>query len=604
MSLSLVALLWTATAALRGEEPAQLTPSEMALQKILGAGTPDPLPLWPGRPPQFMENATPEVVTEEARLRNVSVPTISLYLPPPEKRTGLAVIVCAGGGYGGLDWRTHVAYAAHVFNAKGVAVIGLKYRTRPPHLVSNEGIQALTLLDAKRAVRLVRSRAAEWQLDPHKIGIVGYSAGANLAMNLAAKFDAGDPQAADPVERQSSRPDFAVGLGVWHWRKPVSPFHFPSNAPPVYLVHATTDKPLELPQQIKADLLKLGVPVRLDLFEEGGHGVGNLIPTRVQHGFPPAQWPELFLKWFATLAPGGKQATEGWKKFEGNPVLGGKYGTCFDISVLREDGKYRMWLSWRPKGSVALVESADGIHWSEPPQIVLGPRKETGWENSINRPCVLKRADGYHLWYTGQTKSNSWIGYATSPDGVAWKRMSDKPVLSAERPWERVAVMCPHVVWDAEAKLFRMWYSGGEQNEPNAIGYATSPDGLVWTKQVANPVFSPDPNCPWEKHKVTACQVEKRSDWHVMFYIGFRDEAHAQIGVARSRDGITNWQRLPQNPIVRPGANAWDHAACYKPYAIFDGAQWLLWYNGRHGHLEQIGVAFHAGEDLGFETAK
>jgi predicted GH43/DUF377 family glycosyl hydrolase len=85
-----------------------------------------------------------------------------------------------------------------------------------------------------------------------------------------------------------------------------------------------------------------------------------------------------------------------------------------------------------------------------------------------------------------------------------------------------------------------------------------------------------------------------------MFYIGFRDEDHAQIGIARSRDGITNWQRHPANPVVRPGADQWDHDACYKPYAVFDGHKWLLWYNGRHGSLEQIGVVLHSGEDLGF----
>ncbi len=294
--LAMVALLRASAV-----EPAQLTSGESAHQQLLGTNTPAPVALWPGRPPRFVENAGPEVVTDEARIRNVSVPTISVYLPPPEKRTGMALIVCAGGGYGGLDWKTHVVYAAQVFNPRGVTVIGLKYRTRPPHMVDNAGIQALTLLDAGRAVRLVRQRAAEWQLDPHQIGLAGYSAGANLAMNLAAHFDAGDPAAADPIERQSSRPDFAIGLGVWHWRQAASPFQFPSNAPPVYLVHATTDKPVELPQQIKADLTKLGVPVRLDLFEEGGHGVGNLIPTRVQHGFPPAQWPELFLKWYANL---------------------------------------------------------------------------------------------------------------------------------------------------------------------------------------------------------------------------------------------------------------------------------------------------------------
>jgi predicted GH43/DUF377 family glycosyl hydrolase len=253
---------------------------------------------------------------------------------------------------------------------------------------------------------------------------------------------------------------------------------------------------------------------------------------------------------------------------------------------------------------VALVESQDGIHWSEPPQIVLGPRKETGWEDDINRPFVLKRADGYHLWYTGQAKGHSWIGYATSPDGVTWQRLSDRPVLTADQPWEKVAVMCPSVLWDERTKLFRMWYSGGEQNEPNAIGYATSPDGLTWTKHTGNPIFVPDPQAPWEQHKVTGGQVEKCGDWHVMFYIGFRDEPHAQIGIARSRDGITGWQRHPANPIVRPGAGTWDHDACYKPFAIFDGAQWLLWYNGRHGHLEQIGVVLHAGEDLGFDVAK
>ena len=80
-------------------------------------------------------------------------------------------------------------------------------------------------------------------------------------------------------------------------------------------------------------------------------------------------------------------------------------------------------------------------------------------------------------------------------------------MLSAEAPWEKVAVMCPHVLWDAEKRLYRMWYSAGEQYEPNSIGYATSPDGLHWTRHLKNPVFAADPARPWEQHKVTACQV-------------------------------------------------------------------------------------------------
>jgi predicted GH43/DUF377 family glycosyl hydrolase len=119
-------------------------------------------------------------------------------------------------------------------------------------------------------------------------------------------------------------------------------------------------------------------------------------------------------------------------------------------------------------------------------------------------------------------------------------------------------------------------------------------------KYERNPVLQPGPNSAWEKDRVTGCQVIRRGDWYLMFYIGFRDESHAQIGLARSRDGITGWQRHPANPLIRPGQDKWDHDAVYKPYAIFDGRRWLLWYNGRKGSVEQIGLALHEGEDLGF----
>src|SRR5579864_3484759 len=202
------------------------------------------------------------------------------------------------------------------------------------------------------------------------------------------------------------------------------------------------------------------------------------------------------------------------------------------------------------------------------------------------------------MWYTGQAAGHSAIGYATSRDGKTWARQSDKPVLSADQPWEKVAVMCPHVLWDDSQKQFRMWYSGGEQYEPDAIGYATSPDGLHWTKRPGNPIFKSDPSHAWERHKVTACQVTPNGDGFTMFYIGFRDTNHAAIGIARSRDGITGWQRHRDNPIIQPGKDAWDADACYKPFALFDGNKWLLWYNGRRGGVEQIGLAIHQGKDL------
>jgi hypothetical protein len=160
--------------------------------------------------------------------------------------------------------------------------------------------------------------------------------------------------------------------------------------------------------------------------------------------------------------------------------------------------------------------------------------------------------------------------------------------------------MCPHVLWDEETKQYRMWYSGGEQYEPDAIGHATGADGLSWTKRADNPIFRADSAQAWERHKVTACQVVRHGGWYVMFYIGFADVDHAQIGMARSRDGISGWERHPANPILRPGAGKWDADAIYKPFAIRGDGRWRLWYNGRRGSAEQIGMAIHEGDDLGF----
>ena len=89
-----------------------------------------------------------------------------------------------------------------------------------------------------------------------------------------------------------------------------------------------------------------------------------------------------------------------------------------------------------------------------------------------------------------------------------------------------------------------------------------------------------------------------------MFYIGYQNEDYAQIGMARSRDGVTGWERHPENPIIAPDPGRWDGEACYKPFVIYDGEKWLLWYNGRQGAVEQIGVAVHRGRDLGFEKSR
>ena len=317
----------------------------------------------------------------------------------------------------------------------------------------------------------------------------------------------------------------------------------------------------------------------------------------------PGLWPFTAI---AATAP----TTAGWKKFAGNPVLGGQYGVCFDVCVLHEDGKFRMWLSWRPKKSVAISESADGIHWSAP-RIVLAPNPASGWEDEVNRPVIVLRDGLYHMWYTGQswhpaasavgrTDGRSAIGYAVSTDGVQWVRKSLRPVLSPEAAWEKVALMSPHVLWNDKEETFRMWYSGGDQYEPNAIGHATSDDGIHWVKTASNPVLRPAPGHAWEQQRVAGAQVIEQDRWFYALYIGYRDVDHAQIGMARSRDGLSAWERCPDNPIIRSAGSGFDADACYKPYAVLAGGKWMLWYNGRNLHVEQIGLAMHDGHSLGF----
>lgn len=295
------------------------------------------------------------------------------------------------------------------------------------------------------------------------------------------------------------------------------------------------------------------------------------------------------------------ETTAGWIKSPNNPVLGGSLGTCFDVCLLKEQGIYRMWFSWRPKDSIAYVESADGISWDEP-IIALGPDTATQWEDKVSRPIVVKRQNEYHMWYTGQIKGQSRIGYATSHDGRTWTRASSKPVLSPDQEWEKVAVMAPHVNWNQTNGQYDMWYSGGEQYEPDAIGYASSPDGKTWAKHAGNPIFRANEQNDWERYKVAAGQVINDGEWYLMFYIGFYDDQNAFIGLARSRDGLNDWQRHPANPIIRPGLDpdAWDYKGVYKPFAIRENERWLLWYNGRRKNIEQIGLALHEGIDLGF----
>jgi hypothetical protein len=287
-----------------------------------------------------------------------------------------------------------------------------------------------------------------------------------------------------------------------------------------------------------------------------------------------------------------------FQKIKANPVVGPGLGTCFDVSVLREGSRYRMWFSWRDRKALALVESVNGISWTEPRVVIDAARSRWskwlhGRSNNVSRPSVVFHAGLYHIWFCEHRRQIS-IAYATSRDGVRWRRVRHA-VLKPDRVWEKDAVMCPCVLYDDRQKIFKMWYSGGEQCEPDAIGYATSRDGVTWKKETNNPVFAPDDRCDWERDRVTAMHVMQHAGEYYGFYIGFRDGFEDScIGVAKSTDGVTNWRRYTGNPILTPGPlGAWDDCNVYKPFVVRGDDEWMLYYNAsrRLDRVEQIGLA-------------
>lgn len=288
-----------------------------------------------------------------------------------------------------------------------------------------------------------------------------------------------------------------------------------------------------------------------------------------------------------------------FKKYENNPIYGDEErGTCFDVYVWKDNGKYRMDFSWRKTSSAAVCFSDDGIHWSDP-IITLAPDMTTGWEDRINRTCVIKAEGKYKMWYTGQNDMYSFIGYAESEDGIHFERYSKEPIMRPEFPYEGYSIMNPCVLYE-EGK-YKMWYSSGETYEPNVICYAESEDGIHFKKHITNPILMKKWQNSFEQDRLGGCQVIHTEDMgYVIFYIGYEDIDTARICVAHSENGITMWERSTLNPIVGPDKGGWDGDATYKPSAIWveEEKKWRVYYNGRLTNHEYIGFATYDKRNL------
>jgi len=278
--------------------------------------TPDVIKVWSGPVPGEAKFTPPENAYVErtsggvTRLGLVTEPTLTLYPAPKEKANGAMVIVCPGGGYNILAWDKEGTEIAEWLNTLGVSAAVLKYRVprRSP-----ESPHEAPLQDAQRAIRLIRSRAAEWEIDQNRIGILGFSAGGHLTVMAATHWETAAYPKQDAIDELSARPDFAIPiypayLGDEDNIGPLSPLvRVTKQTPPMFIAVTQDDKLRGVNAALLyVELSRNKVPAELHIYTRGGHGYG-LRPS----DHPVSQWPARCADWLKQqklLEPAAKAA--------------------------------------------------------------------------------------------------------------------------------------------------------------------------------------------------------------------------------------------------------------------------------------------------------
>lgn len=281
------------------------------------------LPLWPDSEiPNFIDTGEADVfdTSDIVRIRHIQKPDISVYLPSGRNATGKAAVVIPGGGYRVLAYDAGGSDIAKWLNSKGIAAIVLKYRL--PHTGNNIVGHKSPLMDAKRAMRLVRHNADRWSIDPKQVGVIGFSAGGHLASTLSTMFDHGDEDHPDPVERQSSRPDFSAlvypvissDTSIWHrgsfrallgddppeelLLKYSTEKQIKEDTPPTILIHSADDTSVPVQNSIIyfQALREKDIPAEMHIYPYGGHGFSLAIGRGHL-----STWPDRVIDWIFSL---------------------------------------------------------------------------------------------------------------------------------------------------------------------------------------------------------------------------------------------------------------------------------------------------------------
>lgn len=278
------------------------------------------LKVWPDGIPGSMRSETyfeESTMTGDivSRYTKVTVPSLTVFLPPEEKATGMAVLICPGGGYGVLAF-DHEGFAiARWLNNNGIAGIILKYRLPSDFIMKNKSIGPLQ--DAQEAIRIIRRNATQWKINQNRIGVIGFSAGGHLASTLSTHFD---EKVYEIKDTTSARPDFSLLI------YPVITFdssfthsgsrrnlvgdnpsevlirHFSNElmitarTPPAFLVHSSDDKAVPVKNSLVyyQGLVKNNIIAEMHIFQKGGHGYGLAVNSGTE-----SSWPDLCLRWLS-----------------------------------------------------------------------------------------------------------------------------------------------------------------------------------------------------------------------------------------------------------------------------------------------------------------
>ena len=260
---------------------------------LLAQTTPTVIPLWPNGAPGFESRRNEPEQAKDYWVRNIHNPSLTVFLPPKDKATGAGVIICPGGGHRLLVFTAEGIDPAKYLNSLGVAVFVLKYRlgrdTLSPYKVEVHARQ-----DGLRAMRLVKSRAAEFGLDVNRIGIMGFSAGGEVVDMVAFGPNAAEPNAINPIDRLSARPAFIIQI----YPGPLFvPDIVPPTAPPAFLLAAGDDPCCAVQvMQLLQKYHDAKVPVEAHIFTKGGHGFNMGYRSKLKS---ISTWPQRLADWLS-----------------------------------------------------------------------------------------------------------------------------------------------------------------------------------------------------------------------------------------------------------------------------------------------------------------